>query len=179
MKTLSLHRFSGHKLHHGFTLLELLLYISIVGGLLSTVVIFFTTTVEARVKAQTVSEVNQQGTAALEYITGIIRDADSITTPAVAGSGTTLTIAVPTGSLSPTVIDLSGTTLQIKEGTGTAVALTDSKVQVSNLLFKNLTRSGTPGVISISFLVSRANPNSRNEFDFQKNFYGTAALRWP
>lgn len=164
---------------HGFTLIELLLYISIVGGLLTAVVMFFATTVETRVKTQTISEVNQQGTAAMEYITGVIRDASSITSPAAGASAASLTLVVPTGSLSPTVIDLNGSTLQTKEGAAAAVPLTSPLVQISSLSFTNLSRASTPGIIQIRFTVTRTNPNNRNEYDYQKIFTASAALRWP
>lgn len=163
----------------GFTLIELLLYVGIVGSLLTAVVLFFGTTVDSRVKNQSISEVNQQGVLAMEYITGTLRNATSVTTPASGGSGASLTLVVANGTLSPTIFDLNGTTLQVKEGAAVAVALTSSKVQVSGLTFKNLTRSGTPGVVQVRFTLSRTNPSNRNEYDFQKEFVASAALRWP
>ena len=76
---------------------------------------------------------------------------------------------MPTGSLSPTVIDLSGTVLQVKEGAAAVVPLTGSKVQISGLTFKNLSRSGTTGIVQVSFTVQRVNTGGRNEYDYQKN----------
>jgi len=163
----------------GFTLIELLLYVAILGSLLLTVSMFFATTVESRVKNQSISEVDQQGTLAMDYILQTIRNADTITLPAAGGSAASLTLAVPTSALSPTVFDLNGTALQVKEGTGAAVALTSSKVQISSLSFKNLTRSGTPGLVQVSFTITRTNLIGRNEYDYQKNFVSSAALRWP
>ena len=163
----------------GFTLIELLLYVSIVGGLLMAISMFFATTLESRVKNQSISEVNQQGSAVMEYITKTIRNSDSITTPAAGASAASLTLAVPTGSLSPTIFDLNGTAFQVKEGAAAAIPLTNNKVQISSLSFKNLTRSGTPGIIQVSFIVSRTNTSNRNEYDYQRTFTSSAALRWP
>lgn len=175
---------SGHKIsrrtrQRGFTLIELLLYVSIVGSLLTAVVMFFATTVDSRVKNQSISEVNQQGTAALEYVASTIRDATSITAPAMGTSAASLTLVVASGSLSPTIFDLSGTTLQVKEGAAAAVPLTNNKVQISGLTFKNLSRASTPGVVQVSFTLSRVNAGNRNEYDYQKTFTTSAALRWP
>ena len=167
------------KRQRGFTLIELLLYVSIVGGLLMAISMFFATTLESRVKNQSISEVNQQGGVVMEYVTRTIRNADSITTPAAGASAASLTVAVPTGSLSPTILNLNGTVFQVKEGAATAIPLTNSKIQVSSLSFKNLTRSGTPGVVQISFVVTRTNTSNRNEYSYQKTFTGSAALRWP
>lgn len=317
---------------HGFTLIELLLYISIVGTLLLSAVTFAAMSADARVKNQTISEVDQQGMAAMEYLAQTVRNADSITTPAAGATGASLTLAVPTASLSPTIFDLNSSTLgyatagdtvdsdnrnfinatkftasasgtttvlyayistvsaspnnlgqmalyggaasptallassasvtltpnswnafpiastaltsgqvywlayntngsaaadnnmrlhtgtanqsmfvartygtwpsswtgtgqsiefsmyanidtgsgaavRVKEGTATAIPLTNNKVQVSGLSFKNLTRSGTPGNLQISFVVSYLNPNNRNEYSYQKTFTTSVSVR--
>src|SRR5688572_10097470 len=166
----------------GFTLIELLMYVTIVGGLLISTSVFFALTAEARVKNQTISEVNQQGTAVIEHITRIIRNANGITSPAAGATATSLTVTVPTAGLSPTIFNASGGatgTLQIKEGAGATTALTNSKVQVSALAFKNVSRPGTPGTIQVSFSLSRVNPSNRNEFEYEKTFTSSATLREP
>lgn len=162
----------------GYTLIELLLYVTIVSGLLLAVSVFFGASVEARIKNQSIAEVDQQGMAAMEYMSQTIRNADSITSPTLGTSGASLTLAVPTGTLSPTVFNLDGTALQLQEGTGAAIALTSSKVQISSLIFRNLSRASTPGMIQISFIASRTNTSGRNEYDYQKTFTTTVALRW-
>lgn len=166
------------KQQSGYTLLELLLYVAIVGTLLISITAFFGMVADARVKNQSVSEVNDQGTAVMDSLTQTIRNATSITAPAAAGSGASLTLVVPTGSLSPTVFSLNGTTLQVTEGTGSAVALTSNDVQITSLTFKNLTRSGTSGIVQVSFVIQRTNPNSRNEYDYQRTFTSSAEIGW-
>jgi prepilin-type N-terminal cleavage/methylation domain-containing protein len=161
----------------GFTLIEVLIYIVLVGGLLLTTSAFFSMTIESRIKNQTIAEVNQQGASAMELITQTLRNADSITAPAAGATASSLTVAVPTGSLSPTIVSLSGSALQIKEGAAAAVPLTGDDVQISSLTFKNLTRSGTFGVVQISFVVSHTNQIGRNEYEYQKTFTTSVALR--
>ena len=161
----------------GFTLIELLLYVSIVGSLLMAIGFFLALSTDSRIKNQSANEVNQQGTAAMELITQTIRNADSITSPAAAATAASLNVSVPTASLSPTVFSLSGTALQIKEGTAAAVPITNSDVQISSLTFKNLSRASTPGTVQVSFIVSRTNPGNRNEYDYQRTFTTTASIR--
>lgn len=161
----------------GFTLIELLLYVAVVGTLLIGVSLFFGVAGDDRVKNQSILEVNQQGLAAMEYITQTIRNASSITTPAAASSGSSLTLVVPTGSLSPTIFNLTGTMLQVQEGANAAVPLTGGKVQITNLTFKNLTRSGTFGIVQVSFTVTRTNNGNRPEYSYQKTFVSSVALR--
>lgn len=161
----------------GYTLIELLLYVAILGMLLTAVVGFLGTATDARVKNQTISEVNDQGAAVMGYIAQTVRNASSISAPTTGGvAAASLTLVVPTASLSPTIFSLSGTTLQVKEGVAAAVPLTNSEIQISNLSFKNLTRSGTSGIVQISFTVSRVNPNNLNVFDYQKTFTSSAEV---
>lgn len=330
-----------HKAHHfkqtGYTLIELLLYVTIVGSLLVSVSLFFGTVTDSRVKNQAVSEVDEQGAALMDYITQTIRNGTSITTPATAGAvNPSLTLVVPTSSLSPTIFDTSGavmgylndggttgsahsnvmnatkftagttgtvkmlyaylgptvaaspnnqgqmaiysgagspstllasstsTTLtanawnafvlstpasvtsgqvywlayntnglaagdndmryhagtagqevfvaqtfgtwpsswtgtsqsvefstyapilvsgspsvaRVKEGAGANVSLTSSDVEVTGLSFKNLTRSGTSGIVQVRFNIARVNPQNRPEYDYQKTFIGTAEVGW-
>lgn len=161
----------------GYTLIELLLYVSMIGILLSAVTVFFGITADARVKNQTISEINDQGAYAMDYIAQTIRNASSVSSPAVGASGSSLTLTVPTGSLSPSVFALSNGVLQITEGTNAAVALTSSKLQATAFTVKNLSRSGTPGLIQVSLTLVRVNPAGRNEYDYQRTFITSAALR--
>jgi len=172
------HHIPSDKKQTGFTLIELLLYVAIVGTILLSLTSFFGVVIDARAKNKTVSEINQQGTAAMEDILQTIRTATSITTPAAAGSGASLTLVVPTASLSPTIFNLSGTTLQIKEGAAATVSLTSPDVLVTSITFKNLTRAGTNGIVQVSMTLAYTNPSNRNEYDYQRTFIGSAEVRW-
>jgi len=327
-----------HQQQSGYTLLELLLYIAMLGILLIPLSFFFIANVTARVKNQSIIEVNEQGQAVMDYMTQTIRNATSITTPTAASNSPSLTLVVPTGSLSPTVFDISGSIIgyngagtntdgsdsnamqatkftasatgtiktlyalvgavvaaspnnlgqmaiyngtssaptsliasspsstllpnswiafnlsspvsvtsgqiywlvyntngiastdnniqyhagttgqsndtpsvtfgnwpawtvnngspdefcmyapimvsgtpsnaRVKEGAGSAVALSNNNVDVNGINFKNLTRAGTNGLVQITFTVSRINPNNRNEYDYSKTFTTTAEIGW-
>lgn len=319
----------------GYTLIELLLYISILGSLLTGISLYFVTATTARVKNQSIAEVDRQGTLVMDYITQTIRNANSITSPTAGSTANGLTLAVPTAPLSPTIFNLdgggtavlgynqvggfgsefngssinatkivasvsgsvstlysnigvvgpsgsdkgqmaiysgtsnpsallgksatvtmtpnawnaftiptvnitagetywlayntvdlnnnnlwyrsgaagqsmtvgqsygtwpnswtgsnlsieysmyanvvtagsSGGTIQVKEGAAAVLPLTNDKVEISNLSFKNLSRPGTPGIVQVSFTISRVNVGNRNEYDYQKTYTASAALR--
>ena len=55
--------------------------------------------------------------------------------------------------------------------------LTNNRVTVSNLSFQNLSRPGTPGIVSVQFTVNSINPENRQEFNFSKTFYGSMSIR--
>lgn len=169
---------SRNKTGTGYTLIELLLYISMVSILLFSITSFFSVTIESRIKNQSIAEVNDQGAAVVDYISRTVRNATSISSPAAGGTGTSLTLVVPTGANSPTVFNLNGTTLQVKEGTAAAVSLTSSDVQVTNLTFKNLTLSGTSGNVQVSITLSRTNPAGKNIYDYQRTFTTSAEVAW-
>ncbi|HSX33340.1 MAG TPA: prepilin-type N-terminal cleavage/methylation domain-containing protein [Candidatus Saccharimonadales bacterium] len=160
----------------GFTLIELLLYVAIVGALLTSVITFFGVAADARVKDETIAEVNDQGTAAIDYIAQTIRNASSITSPIAGSNAASLTLNTAAGS---TLINLSGVVLQTREGVaGQTIPLTNTDMQITNLNFANLTRSGTQGMIKFTFKVAHTNPASRNEYDYQQTFASSAEVEW-
>jgi len=160
-----------------FTLIELLLYIGLAGFILLATSVFYFETLRSRVKNQTITEVEQQGTMAMETITQAIRNSDSVTAPVVATSGSSLTITSTVPAQNPTVINVTSGSIKIAEGATAAVELTTPKVTVSSLNFQNLSMSLTPGIIKVSFTVTYINNSGRNEYDFSKTFTGAASLR--
>jgi Tfp pilus assembly protein PilW len=158
-------------------LIELLIYVSLLGALLLGASAFFAVVSDSRIKNQTIAEVDQQGTAVMENIAQTIRGATGIVAPSAGSSAASLTINVPTPSLSPTLYNLSSGNIYVKEATATPVALSGGKIQVTNLTFTNLSRPGTHGVIRVSMTLSRINPSGKNEYDFQKTFTSSVALR--
>lgn len=109
----------NHHKQQGYTLIELLLYVSLVGIMLVAITTFFGTITDSRVKSMSINEVESQGMALMDSITQSVRNATSITTPATGVTATSLTLAVPTASLSPTIFDTSSTILGYNSDGGT------------------------------------------------------------
>jgi Tfp pilus assembly protein PilW len=164
-------------IHRGFTLIELLLYTAISATLLLAISIFLSMLLQSQTKNQTIVEVEQQGTMAMQIITQTIRNATAINSPAQGTSASLLSENVLDISKSPTIFDLLSGVLRIKEGAGSAISLTNNRVAVSNLTFQNLSRPGTPGTIRIQFTVSYINLGGRNEYNYTKTFLGSASIR--
>ena len=161
----------------GFTLIELLLYIGLSAGMLLAISIFLSVILQSRVDNQVVSEVEQQGWQVMNNITQTIRNSDIINSPAIGGSGAQLSLNVSNVSLSPTIFNLSGTTIFITESSNSPVNLTSSRIEASNLNFDNLSIADTPGTVKISFTLKHINPENKKEYDYTKTFYGSASLR--
>lgn len=162
----------------GFTLVELLLYIGILFTVILSISIMYALVLQVRVKNQTVSEVEGQGTMMMQIITQTLRNSVSITLPAIGSSSASLTLTVVDPAKNPTVFDLSDTALRIKEGSASAVTLTSSAVTVSNLSFQNLSATGSIGTIRTQFTVTAVNNSGRNEYDFTKTTTDSASLRF-
>lgn len=149
----------------GFTLVELLLYVSIVGVIIFSVAGLLFLLFESRVKNQTIAEVEQQGIQVMQIITQTVRNVSTISSPTQGVNAVSLTVGAST-------FDLSGGTIRAD-----AIALTNARVTASNISFYNLSRSGTDGTIRIQYTLTHLNPSGRNEYDYQKTFYGSASLR--
>ncbi len=123
--------FSSHE--RGFTLIELILYIALITIILSALVPFAWNSVELGVKSATAQEVNANARYITERIKYEIRNATGINSV----SATSLSLATSTPGTNPTVIDLSGGNIRIKQGVGSAVAINSSNTVITLLTFTN------------------------------------------
>lgn len=163
----------------GFTLIEVMLYVVIASVMLPAISVFLSTTIESRVKNQTIGEVEQQGMQVMQIISQVIRNGATINTPAIGTSAITLSVDTIVPANNPTILSIVGGVVFIKEGTALAVPLTNSRVTASNISVTNLSRVGTPGTLRIIYTLTHKNPSGRYEYDFSKTFIGTATLRQP
>ncbi|MBN1778639.1 MAG: prepilin-type N-terminal cleavage/methylation domain-containing protein [Candidatus Buchananbacteria bacterium] len=163
----------------GFTLIELLLYVAISSFLLLVISVFLSILLQSRIKNQVIAEVDQQGVQIIQIITQAIRNADIINSPTQGVNSTSLSLNTYNVGNNPTVFSLNSGVVRMTEGAGIAVDLNNSRVAVSNLSFYNLARTDTPGLIRISFDLTYINSSGRNEYDFSRTFYASAAVRQP
>jgi Tfp pilus assembly protein PilW len=163
----------------GFTLVELLLYAALSALFLTALSIFFALLLESRAKDEAISEVDQQGLQILQIVRQTVRNAEAINSPAPGVSGSTLSLDVLASPNDPTIFNESSGIFTIAEGAGSPIALNNNRVTISNLLFQNLSRPSTPGTVRIQFTLSYQNPSNRNEFRYQKTFFGGTTLRQP
>ncbi len=159
----------------GFTLIELLLYTSISFIILLIASIFLSTSLQSRVKNQTIAEVEQQGVLVMQLITQTVRNAEGINSPTPGTSAETLSLNVVNNN--PSEFTLSNGAVEVTEGVGSAVPLTNSRVIVSELTFQNLSHTDTPGTARVEFTLTHINPDDINEYSFEKTFTGSATIR--
>lgn len=172
MKTI---RFRSAK---GFTLIEMILYVSTSSVMLLSLFMLLSFLVGGRVKNQSIADVNQQGMQVMQLVTQTIRSAKSVDSPSVGATSTSLSLTMHDPLLSPTIIDVVNGVVRIKEGSEDAVPLTNSHVTVSPYVYQNISStSSTDRIIRLTFTIDYNNPSGRNESSFTKTFTGSATLR--
>jgi len=100
----------------GFTLVEVLLYLAISSIILGIISFFVFMMLETRVKNQTILEVEQQGLFVMQTISRTIRNAESINSPSVGASADSLSLSVFDALDNPTIFDVAGGSIRVKEG---------------------------------------------------------------
>lgn len=165
----------------GFTLIELLIYIAIVGAIAAGFIRFSLSISDSGSKSFVVQEVHGNGRVALDLISQRIRAATGVNT----GSSTfgsdpgVLSLVMADAAKNPTVINLTADNgvLQIKEGSSSAVAITSSEVQITNLVFTNLTPTGARENIRFQLTVAYNDSSGDVEYTYSKSFQTAVSVR--
>jgi prepilin-type N-terminal cleavage/methylation domain-containing protein len=160
----------------GFTLIEFLIYISILASILVLMVGFFWNIIFGNIKETSYQEVQQNGRFALTKMFQEIRKATKINAPSPGSSANFLSLAMTDPDLNPTVFRLKDGKLTISQGGNPAIELTTDRVIVANLLFTNLSYEDTPGTIRIEIEISYLNPSGRSEYEASINLKSTVSL---
>lgn len=165
----------------GFSLIELMLYIAILAGIVTSLVVFSISISNSRNKNYVAQEVHANGRVALDLVAQRIMASTGVNT----GSSTfgtdpgVLSLIMADGGKNPTVIDLDSNdgVLRIKEGVSAAVPITSSEVKIMNLVFTDLTSTGNRGNIRIEMTVDYDNSSGDPVFEYTKSWQTAVSLR--
>jgi prepilin-type N-terminal cleavage/methylation domain-containing protein len=147
-----------------FTLIELLIYMTILSLVLVSITGFFLNIISGDIKESSYQEVQQNGRFAMAKITQEIKKAIGINSPAPGSSSNSLSLVMVTPSLNPTIFDINGGKLRITQGSSAPVELTTDQTVVNNLQFANLSYAGTPGTIRVEMTINNLNPSGKSEY---------------
>jgi len=168
------------KAEHGFTLIETLIYIAIIGGVVAGFVAFSISVSNGRNKNYVAQEVQANNRVVLNMITQKIQAASSVNIGASTfGSDPgVLSLAMSDVSKNPTIISLSADdgVLQITEGIASALTVTSDEVKVTNLVFTNLTGTNDRENIKIE-MTTEYDSTDDVEYDFAQSIQTTVTLR--
>jgi type II secretory pathway pseudopilin PulG len=163
-----------NKRKSGFSLIEAVVYVAILGMFIFSFVTFMNMITYSRVNNQVVLETNNQGNQIVKIITQSIRNAVSVNSPSEGSVSNSLSLETNTNN--PVVFYENSGTLYVTEGSNPAVALTNNSVSISNLTFANLSQTLTSDSVQIRFTLTSTNQNA-NITSNPVNFYGSASIR--
>ncbi len=163
---------------HGFTLLELILYIGILVIVMVVIINIFLALSKGSGNVEARTDVDSNLRYALEKIDQDVRAASSVTTPASAG-GTSATLVMTVGG-STITYDVSGGQLRRKVDAGTAVPVTAATVTVATPTFTRL--ENTNAVLSVTIVTIQSdltisNTSTSPDKQYSQRKKSTAALR--
>jgi len=174
MKLLKLRKKSG------FTLVELVVYVALVSIFLVSLISFSMNVITTGEEAEINQTVMRDAQFAMSKMVEQIREASDVDVGnsifgAHPGVLTLTTINSPAND--PTVFDLAGVILQIKQGGGAAMPLLDSSLEVTNLVFTDLSRTNYTKNIKIDLTVRHKNFGQSSIANAEVVLSGSATVR--
>jgi putative endonuclease len=173
--------FFAKKNSAGFTLIETLIYIAIIGIVISSFVGFSVSVSDARGKTYVVQEVQANTREALSTVRSALREATDVhTASSVFGTDPGyLSLAMASSTLDPTNIGLDSDNgvLGIKRGTSATTSVTSSEVNITNLVFTNFTSSTTRENIRMELTVEYNNTSTSSIYNYVQTATTTTSLR--
>lgn len=165
----------------GFTMIEMLIYVAIVGGILSSFVSFAISLSNSRNKTYAIQEVQANAREALNIVTQKIRSASGINANgSVFGLDPGyLSLVMPSAAVNPTIISLNhdNGVIEIKEGLSASTTIMADEVKVANLIFTNLT-DGNRENVRINMTVEYDNPNNDPDFAYTQTLQTAVSVRY-
>ncbi len=159
----------------GLTLIEVLLYIAIIGMIIQGFIIFVLSIASTNSKTYVVQEVQANTRIALDMISQKIRAADDVITPSEGNSTSTLILDMPDPSPNLTFSIIDGI-LGIIEGAASSTPITSNEVDISILTFTNLAPVGEKDNIKIEITAIYRTGESK-EFQYSQTLQTSVSLR--
>ncbi len=130
------------KARQGMTLLETLIYAAIFATMMGFVIIVLFQIVDTQRGHQGRVEVETEANFVMRKLSWALEGAQSINSPAAGASSSQLSINKFNFSQNPLVFGLVAGTVQLARGASSAIPLTNSSVEVTELTFEHLAPSG-------------------------------------
>src|SRR3989344_4201404 len=158
---------------YGFTLIEMILYISLLTVLMTVLTSLFISILDNQLKTSETSEVEQDGRFIIARFIYDISQAQNITLPATVG-GTSSSLQFTQSGINYTYSPSNGN-LQLSDGTYTDM-LNSYNTSISNLTFQRLGNASGKNTISVHLMVTSKIQSPGGGFE-QKDFTITVGTR--
>ncbi len=139
------------KKHHGFTLIEVLVYIALFLIMMGGGILTAYNLIESSIRSQAENLVYNEGNFLLSKINWVTTGSTAVTAPAPGVPGSLLGVTKIGGST--VSLMLSGNNMIITYGSSAPIILNNSTIAISNLSFSNQTSSASQSIGS-SFTVT-------------------------
>lgn len=161
--------FSRHR--YGYTLVELLLYLSLFSIICTTLVSVYIATQNARVQQQSIALVEQRGTLLLSMMTKTIRRSEVVISPVTNATGSTLVLQMSPNAEYPTLLTRTSTGDLVLVQKITKTSLLDSGITSTKFMAKNVSDTA----VFLSFDLSTTIPSVPPTV-FTRHFESTITL---
>jgi type II secretory pathway pseudopilin PulG len=167
------------KRRSAFTLIEFLIYFGLIAIMASAITVFTVDILKTRTKAQVISEVEQNVRFSMLRVLRATRRATAIDN---AGStfdndAGVLSLNQDETAKNPTVFDLQGGVLRMKEGAGAATPITSSDVVVTKLRFSKDSLGSGGKSVTAEITVRYAAASTEKTFDYTVSASTTGFIR--
>jgi len=158
----------------GFTMMETVVYLAIVGIVATAFISFSLTIVSIRNKNYAQEETEANIRAVINLISQKIREADDVVLPASGGQDTALVLD---NGVNPEItFNLDDGQIMMTEGAGQAIAITSNEIDASVLEFSNLAQSGDKDSIKINLTFDFKN-NDSLDYEHSSSIQTAISLR--
>lgn len=165
-----------NKQKNGFTLIELIFYIALFSVFFVSLFLVLNIFYENKNKNSVTIEVEQQGLLISQVISQEIRNAQSIISPTIGNSSSSLSLQSFDISRSPIAFYLDADTLMTSENGIVIDNLNSDRVVISNINFINNSIIDNIQGINFSFTVSYKNSSGKKQYEYNKDFFGSVNL---
>jgi len=146
-----------------FTLIELLIATAIFTIVIVSFIGIFVEVVGVQGRQTSAAAVNEESQFLLQKVQYYVELSSAVSTTQDVATPV-LTLRMPSSSIDPTVISLSGGTVYLQQAGGASQPLTSNKVSVSNLSFTRRSNAPWHDSVSVSFTVSYNTSNIKQMF---------------
>jgi prepilin-type N-terminal cleavage/methylation domain-containing protein len=163
--------------NRGFTLIEFIIYLAIVGVVLAVSGAIGFNVLSQRAAMTASEEVGQNARLAIEKISLAVRNAEAINTPVPGMSSSILSLRTDNPATNPIVFSFSSGALWLQLGEGTPMALTSSETEVMVFQAQNVSYPDTIGSTKMTLQLRAYNPENRPEYEKEQTYEFTESAR--
>lgn len=162
--------------NNGFTLIETIIYVAIIGIAMSSFISFGISISTSRSKTYAIQEVQANARMLMGTVVQKIKHAQGVNSPIPGNSNDIMVLDMPNAEPDITFSIIDGI-VYMTEGVGDPFALVSNRVEVTNIIYNNVGEAGGADSVQIGFDMQFRNAASV-EFSYTGNFNTAITTRY-